>query len=558
LQRKGRKLSRKEAQVVDAWLDLRPVANSTPDAERRALRTGKLVVFDNGKVSAPYDHWAPIVPELVSGVGTRFDAVRTEHADLLSASLDSMAARADQWVADGVDAVVLALCDAGVTIATVVQAAAAEARGVRTLTLSTDDVRDLLAAVVAAQPYRLRTSVLPLNPLDDRATVAAAVHDAAAVLADVLLAEEIPDEHAALRARLWRSGPEWRTDDFDVAAAGTTLTDGLPTQAPAREAIDAILAECGLDADEPITEMTWPSRAPITVLHCVAAVVMAGAPAAALPVVTAAIRAMSHPAYRLQTALTSTHPGGHFVIVSGPVAETVGIASGRGCLGPSQPVNLAIGRAVNLALQARSGALPGVVSLSLLGSAGQLSMVLADREVPGFPRLHALAAGPEDSIVIVQKCESPHNVMDHVSTDPDSLAGTLAHALASPSSNNSYVPSSVVTVLNPLHADVFARSGWSRSDIAACVAARAVNPRASVTGRGGSPTWPAEWADRDSVPVLRTADDLVIAVAGAPGPQSLVATPWGYADACVCRVPRANERHPEPVRWPDSAADAPS
>jgi hypothetical protein len=151
--------------------------------------------------------------------------------------------------------------------------------------------------------------------------------------------------------------------------------------------------------------------------------------------------------------------------------------------------------------------------------------------------------------VVVHKTESPHNVMDHVATAPDTLAQSIAYGCTSPASNNAYTPSNLAVVLNPQHAGVFARNGWDRSSLAAFLTEHAANSRTALAGRGSLPAWPAEWGERTHIPVVSGPNDVIIVVAGGPGPHSMVAVPWGYAHACWATVPTAGTPVGQPRRW---------
>ena len=90
----------------------------------------------------------------------------------------------------------------------------------------------------------------------------------------------------------------------------------------------------------------------------------------------------------------------------------------------------------------------------------------------------------------------------------------------------------VVTARNPAQiADIVARAGWSREDVRRFVWENARNDRAALQGRGSKPEWPAQWQDLDRLPVVPSPDRIWTVVAGAPGPQSMVVIPWGYAKA---------------------------
>jgi hypothetical protein len=268
---------------------------------------------------------------------------------------------------------------------------------------------------------------------------------------------------------------------------------------------------------------------------------MAGSEPECFPFVVAALEAMASPEYQLHLAAITTHQGGHLMLFSGPAVIAAGIASGRGCLGPGHKSNVTIGRAISLALLNVGRAIPGLSTLSALGSPAQITCCFADAPDGALPPLHTVLAGKNDSIVWVQKCESPHNIMDHLSSTPESLLTTFASVAATLGGNNAYLPSDLLLILNPEHAELITRAGWSRKDIQDFIWEKARNARAALAGRGSKREWPAEWADWPMIPVVPSADRIWVVVAGAPGPQSMVVIPWGYAKASWRRiaVPRA-------------------
>jgi hypothetical protein len=191
---------------------------------------------------------------------------------------------------------------------------------------------------------------------------------------------------------------------------------------------------------------------------------------------------------------------------------------------------------VSLALLNVGRAIPGLSTLSVLGSPAQITCCFADAEDGALPPLHTGLAGADETIVWVQKCESPHNIMDHLSSTPESLLGTVASVAATLGGNNAYLPSDLLLILNPEHAELIARAGWGRSEIGEFIWRKARNARTALAGRGAKREWPPEWADWTEIPVVPGPDRVWTVVAGAPGPQSLVAIPWGYSQASWTRV----------------------
>ena len=127
------------------------------------------------------------------------------------------------------------------------------------------------------------------------------------------------------------------------------------------------------------------------------------------------------------------------------------------------------------------------------------------------------------------KAEAPRNILENLSLTPQTLCGAIAEASVSLCSNNSFVPGDLLVFLNPEHAAVFAAAGWTRQDLASALHDLARISRQRVTGRGVGPIRPRYMDALDNLPVTRSPADVHIVVAGAAGPQSMVALPWGYS-----------------------------
>ena len=86
---------------------------------------------------------------------------------------------------------------------------------------------------------------------------------------------------------------------------------------------------------------------------------MAGCRPEYLPVVVAAIQAVSEPSYGLAHRQTTTHAGAPLIIVNGPLVKQLKINYGNGVFGPGWRANATIGRALRLKLVNLGGAIPG-------------------------------------------------------------------------------------------------------------------------------------------------------------------------------------------------------
>jgi hypothetical protein len=255
--------------------------------------------------------------------------------------------------------------------------------------------------------------------------------------------------------------------------------------------------------------------------------VMAGCRPEYLPVVVAALQAVSEPEYGLAHRQTTTHAGAPLMIVNGPVVERLRINCGRGLFGPGWRANATIGRALRLVLINIGGAGPGV-DASQTGHPGKYTYCIAEYEDANpWDPLHVergFARG--QSVVTVVNTEAPHSMTENVQTDPDEIVRTFASSMATLGVNNLYSQGTPVLALGIEHAQHIAAAGWSKRGLQQALFERARQPWGLVKNRGKSkgPRFP-EFVDRNDdnsmVPIVREAADLIVIVAGGAGGKSM-------------------------------------
>jgi hypothetical protein len=318
---------------------------------------------------------------------------------------------------------------------------------------------------------------------------------------------------------------------FTDLMARDGLGDGLPLVAPTAERVEAFLAAASWDPEEEVWPQIPPRERGVSVRDVAAVAAMAGCEPRWAPIVLAAYQAAGDPEFKLFQAAITVHPSGTLVLVSGPLADELGVACGRGCLGPGFPANARIGRAIALSYSFLLGAQPGATDLTAQGSPAEYSYCCAENlaESP-WPGLHADLGHPEETTVTVIKAEGPHNIVDQQSTVPERLLETFASSIATLGANSSYAPiAQMVVFMNPEHAALLAEAGWTKPDVANFLFDTARNRREDLRGRGVAPTWPRWFDSLDRVPVVTRPEEFLIAVVGGAGTASQVAIPWGFA-----------------------------
>jgi hypothetical protein len=267
-------------------------------------------------------------------------------------------------------------------------------------------------------------------------------------------------------------------------------TDGFPIVPPTEEAVQWMLAGTDRDPDE-IVGLVAPRGGKATIRNIAINSVMAGAQPAYLPIITAAVEAVIDPAFASgfkrwgATGMqTTTGPVAPFLIINGPVAHDLNIASGQGCFSRGHRANATIGRALRLVLINTGGSYIGMNDMKCQGSSQEFTFCVAEREdhpvyhqdqnpwkplhvERGYPAgtstVTAAAAFPPLNIEDSQHC-SPE-ILSHV-TDTMTTLGQIPY-------NFDWEH---VLVLGETHAQCLADSGMSKDDIRQFIYANAVMP----------------------------------------------------------------------------------
>src|SRR5690242_3243641 len=208
-------------------------------------------------------------------------------------------------------------------------------------------------------------------------------------------------------------------------------TDGLPIVPPTEERVQAMLAGMPWRAAEEVISIVPPRMGTASMRQIAVNAVMAGARPEYLPVVVAALQAVSEPEYGLAHRQTTTHAGAPLIIVNGPIVQRLHINCGRGLFGPGWRANATIGRALRLILVNIGGAGPGV-DTSQTGHPGKYTFCIAEYEAANpWEPLHVERGFSKDqSVVTVVNTEAPHSMTENIQTDPDGIVTTFASCMA--------------------------------------------------------------------------------------------------------------------------------
>ncbi|MHB8393229.1 MAG: hypothetical protein ACYDC5_01720 [Candidatus Dormibacteria bacterium] len=323
------------------------------------------------------------------------------------------------------------------------------------------------------------------------------------------------------------------------------LGDGLPVVAPTEGRIAAMLRGYRADPAAVLGDVA-PKYGIVTMRGLAACAVMAGCMPAYLPVVAAAVAAVMDPAFNLNGIQSTTHPCAPLIVVNGPITERIGMNSSYNAFGQGNRANATIGRALRLALLAFGGARPGNGDMATLGHPGKYTYCIAENAAespwPSFSQSQGFEAS--EDVVTVLGAEAPQNVNDHESKSGLGILRMIAGTMRSTGINNCYYrDGQVMVVMSPEHARTIAGDGYSREGSAAWLFSEARVPvsyfsvdniRQRLQTR--FPEEFGEYGAHTTVPVVHSADNILICVVGGPGKHSMFIPTFGGTRSVSRRV----------------------
>jgi hypothetical protein len=263
-------------------------------------------------------------------------------------------------------------------------------------------------------------------------------------------------------------------------------SDGLPLIPPTHAKVRAMVAASGREGDEVVGTFA-PGFGIGTVQKIAANAVMAGCRPEAMPVIMAMVDCALDPSIGLRTWAMSTGPQAPVVLVSGPVADEIGMNHGVCALGPGSvsEVNVAIGRALRLIMMNVGLSYPGISDMDTIGTPMKFSACVAENEerTPWQPWRVQQGFGAAESTVTVNVPYGMTEFFDFQNHDPEKLIETwatlTAQACGTPSAGAWLIKRDApleagypfhgkfanLLLMAPDHAAVFAKAGWTPDDI---------------------------------------------------------------------------------------------
>lgn len=522
-----------------------------PRPTLESLKNGKVFIYNNTKVEfCNYTEIIPRIKERLTEIGvSNFIEVRKTVRGMTTQDLKDYA---EVMASQKPAAAIIALGDMGVSPASTILTIALEKLGIPTVLITASPGAELAEATAFYRAGELCLCPIDLYQGNTKEEVRAQIDNVFDCIVECLT---LPENEIHKRAKLKFSldqtmtgsgmldelndilGDKCADENMEMVMEyfnSNHLGDGFPIIPPTVERYESMLTYCPYDEDFVLAEDIGPAGKDVTIRDIAVGAVMAGCKPEYMPVLITAFKAMANPKYNFLQSVTTSHPGGNMVLVSGPIAKELGVHGGQGCLGPGFVANATIGRAVNLVIINACRSVPGVCDLDCIASQAEYSYCFAeDPALSPWKTINEERFDAETTTVTVLKAEPPHDIIDFLSPTGKDLLDTICDSSTTLGSNNSYIPGPLIVVITPDHAKLFDRDGIDKQYIREHIHKYAFHQSPMVKNRGLMPVRPAGFDDMHPIPVTRSASDVEIVVAGGRGGHSAIILPWALHSEAI-------------------------
>jgi len=304
-------------------------------------------------------------------------------------------------------------------------------------------------------------------------------------------------------------------------------TDGLPVFPPTRKVVEGMLDYLGRDPGE-VLGAVFPGDGEATVEKIVANCAMAGCVPEYVPVVLAAVEGLVDPTLMIMST-QSTGAAAIFTMVSGPIVNTLKFQTREWIFGPNGGrANAAIGRAIRLILWNIGRAHPGKLVKGTMGHPAAWSYCIGEEQErsPWDPVHVDFGLECTDSAVTVMKAGDHFQFGVPLNTvGLNECITLLARGIGRMGVSTGDAKRGYIYVINPSLAQAFARAGYTRQNLRAAVAERAVKYSYEWQNdktQGGIPS-PDPYTKTPSESQIYlspvTLDEVYVVVGGGDAPQ---------------------------------------
>ncbi|MCL2670208.1 MAG: hypothetical protein FWE89_05935 [Syntrophaceae bacterium] len=327
-------------------------------------------------------------------------------------------------------------------------------------------------------------------------------------------------------------------DNMNLLFVNNMWSDGMPVM-PATEArVKWILTGTDLAPDTVISPPggVVPRGGIATVEAIAVTLAMAGGRPEYLPLLIASVQAITDPAWGLQAANSTTGSVFPAIVVNGPMARQIRLASGYGMLGPDpgHPAGAVVGRALRFVMQGLGGAIPGVGTMSIYGGMRLNNAIFAEDE-EGLPKgwdSVAVERGfkPEQNVVTATPVggmnqtiagegfwgtkEGNHQTLVEYAKVM-SIPGDGPNMRASRNNNPDYASGGVIFMGRTMAANLASVSGYTKLDAKKIIWEHAKLPWSTIVAIGRAPNFIKAGAkEGEDFHVTPIPEQLMIVMAG--------------------------------------------
>ncbi|MFC2034799.1 hypothetical protein ACFLUJ_01590 [Chloroflexota bacterium] len=305
-------------------------------------------------------------------------------------------------------------------------------------------------------------------------------------------------------------------------------SDGLPIMPPTERLVQWLLTGTDLSPNKVVTEIL-PRGGIATVQTVAINLAMAGGRPEYMPVLIAALEAISNPQFGHELMNSTTCSVYPVIIINGPIAKKIRLGSGYGCLGPDplHPAGASIGRAIRLLLQDVGGAIPGTGTMSIYGGPARYTNIVFAEDDDALPSNWQTLSVEQgfrtgSNTVTAYAVSSTTNVPGGEVGNKDSVLASLNRAAATmavPNGNYWFYPynpdgAAGILLMASGTAEGLSRFGWSKEEVKAYLWENSKIP-VSKLGPQVSAWWvPDERIMQDPMPISMSPKGVKIVVAG--------------------------------------------
>ena len=305
-------------------------------------------------------------------------------------------------------------------------------------------------------------------------------------------------------------------------------TDGLPIVPPTLELIQSMLTGTKHSPNEIIGKLA-PQAGIATVEKIAVNAVMAGCQPNYLPVLLAAVEAMSEPANNMKAWASTTGSNSPLLIINGDIRKELNINCGTNALGIGRMANASIGRAISLIVRNIGGAKPGITDMTTIGAGWEFSNCAGENEesLPHLWSAFNIEAGyPGESTVTVKPVGSQVDVFHHATSEFRQILDTIAAGVVGINSFGMIKGHQLIIFFSPEAAVLVDKDLWSKENIRKYIFEKARQPLKTWKKLGDNimlsemlPETSKE-SEEYMMPMLSSTEDIIIYVVGGAGKHS--------------------------------------